>query len=56
MVVYGPSGTDYMEYPRQEGIINSLWILTKTIVLKALFGLEPEAKFRIAHTFFLRNA
>ena len=59
MVVYGPLCTDYMEMIQDNrGIINSLWILTKTIVLKEFFGLEPEARFRIKCTYFLfyRNA
>lgn len=35
------------------GTINSLWILTKAIVLKEFFGLEPEARFRMKCTQFL---
>lgn len=54
MVVYGPLYTDYMEMIQDNmETINCLQLLTKAIVLKELFGLEPEAQFRMKYTYFL---
>ena len=53
-MVYGALYTDYSEMIHDNmETINCLQLLTKAIVLKELFGLEPEAQFRMKYTYFL---
>lgn len=57
MVVYGPLCTDYMEMITNKGDNKQPVDTNKDHCTEGVFGLEPEAKFKLKSLFlFYRNA